>query len=351
MTRVQSDMKKYLIASDSSLRKALAAIDANKDGLVLVVDPSGVLQGTLSDGDIRRFLLAQGDLDVPVTRAMNRSPTVVVEGASSAEHARILRERRLRNLPVVDANRRPVALVNWSDALDARPSAPECAVIMAGGEGKRLLPLTESVPKPMIPVGGKPVLEAIVENLRDAGVRKIFIAINYLGEVIERHFARGEKHGVQIDYLRESKPLGTAGALSLLPSPVQGPVLVMNGDVVTRIGIPEFFHFHLSHRCAVSIAASEYRVEVPYGVLKLAGHFVQAIEEKPTHRFLCNAGIYLLDPEVLAMVRSGAPTDMTEVIALATERGLPVGGFPMHEYWLDIGRPPDLERAEKELSK
>ena len=351
MTRLQSDIKKYLITSDATLRKALAVIDANKDGLVLIVDGSGALLGTLSDGDIRRFLLAQGDLDVPVTRAMNSSPTVIAEGSTATEHARILRERRLRNLPVLDGARRPVAVVNWTDALGARPVAPECAVIMAGGEGKRLLPLTESLPKPMIPVGGKPVLESIVESLRDAGVKKIFIAINYRGEVIEAHFGHGEKHGVEIDYLRESKPLGTAGALSLLPTRPEGPVLVMNGDVVTRIGIADFFSFHLSHRCAVSIAASEYRVEVPYGVLKLAGHFVQSIEEKPTHRFLCNAGIYLLDPEVLAMIRSESSMDMTEVIALVSQRGLPVGGFPMHEYWLDIGRPPDLERAEKELSK
>jgi NDP-sugar pyrophosphorylase family protein len=219
------------------------------------------------------------------------------------------------------------------------------AIVMAGGEGNRLGPLTEKTPKPMLPVNGKPILEHIVRNLLGAGLQHIYLSVNYKADIIIEHFGDGRKFGISIEYLQEKEKLGTAGSLSLLPAIPDEPVLVMNGDVITSVDYSSFFAFHVKHRGVMTVAAMEYRVKVPFGTLQTANHFLLSVVEKPEVRFHCNAGVYALDPEALQYIPVNRAYDMTDLMSDLIHNGLPVSVFPIHECWMDIGRPEDLEKA------
>jgi len=216
---------------------------------------------------------------------------------------------------------------------------------MAGGEGKRLRPLTSQTPKPMLKVGNTPVLESIIRLLAASDIKKIYISVNYMANAIEDYFKDGSHLSVSIQYLREKKRLGTAGALTLLPETPKQPFLVINGDIVTKIDLRRLLDFHHYHRCVMTIGAVLYRLEVPYGVLDLAGHYVMNVKEKPEQKFFCNAGIYALNPEVLQFVYKETAIDMTDLMEKVVGSGLPVGAFPIHESWIDIGKFEDLQRA------
>jgi NDP-sugar pyrophosphorylase family protein len=219
------------------------------------------------------------------------------------------------------------------------------AVIMAGGEGTRLRPMTHRVPKPMLDIGGVPMIERQIERLVRAGIRRVYISVNYLGHVIEEHFGDGSTHGVEICYLREVERLGTAGALSLLPEQPDAPVLVMNGDILTTSDFGSLFSFHAAYGAHITVAAVDYRVNIPYGVLQVDGAYVTAVTEKPSQRFLCNAGMYAVSPQSLGLIPPATFHDITDLIQKCLDRGLQVAVFPVHEYWTDIGTPDDLEKA------
>jgi dTDP-glucose pyrophosphorylase len=338
------DIKNYLAESDYDIQKVIETINNNKDGIALVVDGDGRLIGSITDGDIRRYMLGGHALDQPCENVMHRNPVTVAQGASRREIVRLVKQHRIRNIPQVDDQGRPVRVVNFTELINGR-EAEYTAVIMAGGEGKRLRPLTETIPKPMLKVGDKPLLENIINNLANAGIRKIKISVNYHAEIIEGYFKDGAAHGVEIQYLREDQKLGTAGALSLIEDLPDMPVLVMNGDVVTEIGFDRLLDFHSNQRCTITIAATEYHLNIPYGVLDVAGHYVLGVQEKPTRRFLCNAGIYVIDPDIIRMVPRNTYYDMTHLLADVAKRGLPVAAFPIHENWVDIGQKEDLKRA------
>lgn len=339
----------YLVKSSDGIQTVMQVINNNKDGIALVVDGNDVLVGTVTDGDIRRFMLSGRSLDEPCSRVMYERPTTANVHTCKEELVRLIKTHRIRNIPIVDDHGKPVRLFNFSDLIDGADDQ-NCAVIMAGGEGLRLRPLTENLPKPMIKVGGTPVLEQIVRNLKCSGIETIFISINYRGEMIESHFRDGASLGVRIRYLREKKKLGTAGPLSLLQRQrvsSGGQVLVINGDVVTDVGFDRLLEFHSQHRSVLSVAAIEYRLNIPYGVLNIAGNHVVSVEEKPTRRFLCNAGIYVIEPDILHLVPENRSYDMTDLLRDVIKRGLPVSTFPIHEHWVDIGRLEDLRRVEK----
>lgn len=337
------------LAPTSLLLPAVQAIEASRRRIAIVVDEQGQIAGTLTDGDIRRCLLAGGSLNTPVSEAMNRDPITADENMSATYILDLMRRGNVLAIPLVDKNRRYVRVVHISD-IDptetvAAHSAYEFAVIMAGGEGMRLRPLTETIPKPMIEVGGIPLIEHQIRNLARAGLRKAFIAVNYLSHVIEDHFGDGARFGIEIDYIRETQKLGTAGALSLLPAQPQSPIVVMNGDILTKADFSHLHDFHVSHQALITVAAVDYRVNIPYGVIQTSGPYVEKLVEKPSQRFLCNAGIYALSPESLALMPAGAHWNMTDLIESALHVGQRVAVFPIHEYWSDIGTPGDLERA------
>jgi dTDP-glucose pyrophosphorylase len=346
-------MTREAIPETATLRDAVAAIEAARKLICAVVAADGKLLGVLSDGDIRRALLKGAGLDAPAVSAMTRTPIVGPADATPAEAHAIMAERGVAAIPLIDTAGRFARVAQISDDRTLGWTGGELfefAVIMAGGEGRRLRPLTIDLPKPMIDVGGMPLLERQVRAMVAGGLRRIYVSTNYLGHMIEDHFGDGTAFGARIDYLRERERLGTAGALSLLPARPARPILVVNGDVLTTCDFGNLFRFHAETAAMVTVAASIYRVEIPYGVLRVRDHELLSIDEKPTQRFLCNAGIYALSPAALDLVPSGRVFDMPELLSGAMRAGR-VGVFPIHEYWSDIGSPADLARALAEFSK
>ncbi len=344
-----TDTPDLTVKGDAPIREAIARIDRNRQGIVLIVDDDGRLVGTVTDGDVRRAVLRDVDLSAPVSTLMARAPVTAREGEDPQSLVDLLDRHSVRHVPIVDADGRPVRLFTLADAA-RRPRSFDFAVIMAGGQGRRLRPLTEHVPKPMIRVHDVPILERLVRAVAAAGVPLIFLSVNYRAELIRDHFGDGSRFGVVIRYLEEDEPLGTAGALALVPDEARGPVLVVNGDVLTTTDFALLFDYHRRHSAVATVAALTHEVEVPYGVLRTAHHYVIGLDEKPVMKLLVSAGIYALDPKALRLVPPGKRLDMTELLDALIRDGLPVTAWPIREYWADIGRPADLERAEREFA-
>ena len=349
-------MSETLLNPEAKLIDAVRAIEASHRRIAVVVDADERLIGTLTDGDVRRCLMADGNLQTPVSQAMNSSPLVANEGSSAGHLIDLMRQRNVMAVPIVDKLMRFQRLVHLIDlelphkgALT--PAEFDFAVVMAGGEGTRLRPLTATIPKPMIEIDGTPLLERQIERLVRSGLKRIYLSVNYLSHVIESHFGDGAAFGVEIHYLREQEKMGTAGALALLPKRPSGPILVMNGDILTTCDFGSLHAFHQTHDAQVTVAAVDYRVNVPYGVINTKGVFATGLVEKPSQRFLCNAGIYAVSPQALDLLQGNNRIDMTDIIGACLTRDIPVAVFPVHEYWSDIGTPDDLEKARALFSK
>ena len=343
-------MSETPLKPDAALVEAVRAIEASHRRIAVVVDDAGRLCGTLTDGDIRRCLLAGGTLDTPLTRAMNSQPIVAVEGVSDAHVLQLMRKGNVLAVPIVDTAGRFRRLVHASDvstaaAADMSPVRFEFAVIMAGGEGTRLRPVTDKMPKGMVEVGGVPLLERQIERLVRAGLSRVYISVNYLSHIIEDHFRDGRDFGIEVLYLREKEKLGTAGALTLLPEKPTKPIVVMNGDILTTFELGHLQRFHDQHDALITVAAVDYRIDVPYGVICTDGLYVTELQEKPSQRFLCNAGVYAASADALLLLDEARHCDMTDLIGTCIERGRKVAVFPVHEYWSDIGTMDDLEKA------
>jgi dTDP-glucose pyrophosphorylase len=328
---------------------AVNAIEASRRRIAIVLDELGRVIGTLTDGDVRRCLLAGGTLQTPVSRAMNPNPVVGDVNSTHGYLIDLLRGANVTALPLVDAAGVFQRVVHFTDLGheepidDARGFA--FAVVMAGGEGTRLRPMTHDIPKPMLEIGGMPMLARQIERLARAGIKRVYLSVNYLAHVIEEHFRDGADFGIEIRYLREQERLGTAGALSLLPERPESPMLVMNGDILTTSDFGSLFAFHRSYGADITVAAVDYRVNIPYGVVQADGAFVTGLTEKPSQRFLCNAGIYAISPGLLNLLHESTYQDITDLIQRCLQQGVRVAVFPVHEYWSDVGTPDDLDRA------
>ena len=336
-----------VIAPDTPLREAIARIDNAGTQLALVVDGQHRLEGVLSDGDVRRAVLRGLDLSVATSAVMNRNPTTAAVSSTQTELLALMRRKVLRHVPLLDGEQR-VAGLAMLETLMGCGERPNWVVLMVGGLGSRLMPLTERCPKPMLPVGGKPILENILEQFFEQGFRKFYLSVNYLAQAFKDHFGDGSRWGIEIAYLHEDKRLGTAGALSLLPEAPQDPLIVMNGDLLTRVRFDNLLDFHAEHRALATMAVREYDFQVPYGVVRLDGDSIQAIEEKPVQRFFVNAGIYALSPEVLPWIPRDTFFDMPTLFEHLLQQGRATSAYPLREYWLDIGRMEEFERAQRE---
>ncbi len=351
------DPASFVIRREASLRDAAACIDHNRTGIAVVVDGDGRLLDTITDGDVRRAVLAGRSLDTSVADLAprrERSPysTPVLAAAGDGEHKLLetMRQRHVRQLPIVDDEQRVVDLAILEDFIASDAPLAVRAVVMAGGFGTRLRPFTETVPKPMLPVGDKPLLEHVIGQLRDAGITQVNVTTHYLPEQIREHFGDGSAHGVHIAYVDEQTPLGTAGALSLIESS-QEPMLVINGDILTRVDVRAMLAFHRAHGAAMTVGVRQFEMRVPFGVVELEGARITRITEKPVHTFLVNAGVYLVEPSAHAQISRGTRTDMPELIQLLADSGAVVASFPVVEYWLDVGRPDDYERAQADAQE
>jgi dTDP-glucose pyrophosphorylase len=335
-----------VIADNASIRDALLAIDTNGRELVLVGDKSGRIVGLISDGDIRRGLLAGHTLDMPAATVMTREFFTVAPDVDRASILDVMKARSFQHVPVLDNDRRLVAIHFLRDLIGAA-AKPNIAVIMAGGQGTRLRPVTESIPKPMLEVAGRPMLERIVLHLVGHGIQTIYISVNFMAEVIEKHFGDGSNFGCRIDYLRESEPLGTGGSLSLLPRPAESPILVLNGDMISRVDVTALLEAHAQHGCLATIGVGPYQIQVPFGTVQADGDRLESLAEKPTLDILVNRGIYVLDPAVLDLVpkqKDFPITDLFEVLLAAKKS---VGVFNFDDPWADVGHLEDLRKAQR----
>ena len=338
-----------LINRDASLDQAIEVLDKAALRIALVVDESDILLGTLTDGDVRRALLGQLSLDTPVREVMNTNPKTAGKDWTESRILAVMEQYEVLQLPLVNSDQKIVGLANLHDLLNKhRHDNP--VFLMAGGFGKRLRPLTNNCPKPMLKVGDKPILEQILKNFVDAGFHRFYISTHYMPEVIRDYFGNGELWGVSIKYIHEDEPLGTGGALGLLPhDEIDKPLFMMNGDLLTSLNIHSFLEFHENHSSIATMCVREYEYQVPYGVVTSDGVQIQSMVEKPVQKFFVNAGIYLLNPELVKSVSLGTKVDMPTLLELQIDAGKSVNMFPIHEYWLDIGRMDDYQRAQNEV--
>lgn len=345
-----TDVKTALLTLDATVHHAVEVIDRSAGKIALVVDEGGHLIGTVTDGDVRRGLLHGVAFEGPVDPIVNRHPRIARVSEDKVALLARMRQDRLRQLPLVDENGLLVGLETLADLL-LQGRRDNWVVLMAGGEGRRLRPLTESVPKPMLSVGPKPLLETIIESFIAAGFHKFFLSVNYKAEQIERHFGDGSDFGAEIRYLREDAPLGTAGSLSLLPETPAAPFIVMNGDILTKVDFGQILDFHRDHHAAATMCVREYSTQIPYGVVRMKGHTLLGIQEKPMLRHFVNAGVYVLEPKALDHIAPHRPMTMPDLFDALLE-GDPscCCVCPIREYWLDVGQMADFERANDEFS-
>ncbi len=354
---MKTDVSTLCIVAASSIRQAIDCIERSVAKIALVVDDEKRLLDTITDGDIRRAILSGIDLDDHVANLRGRKgqnsryrqSITAPKGTKKSVLLSLMKRSDIRHIPLVDAQQSVVGLVTLRELI-ADDTLPIQAVVMAGGSGTRLRPLTENLPKPMVPVGGRPMLERIIEQLRDAGVSRVMVTTHYKGELISNHFGDGKGFGVNISYVEEDKPMGTAGGLSQL-EPSDEPILVINGDILTRVDFRAMLDFHVEHEAEMSVAVRRHETQVPYGVIETEDARITQVVEKPIVNHFINAGIYLLNPAVFKMIPENDSYDMPELINSLINDGRTVISFPVREYWLDIGQHKDYMRAEEDVRK
>lgn len=339
-----------LIAPGSTIRETMQVIDSTAMGIAIVVDGAGCLLGTVTDGDTRRAILKGCELTTSVAEIMNRNPVSTKPGDDFGAIIRLMRQKSLEQIPVLDEVGKVIRVEFLSDILrQNRRSTP--VVLMAGGLGVRLRPLTESCPKPMLPIGGKPMLQMILENLMDYGFHRFWLAVNYRAEMIEEHFGDGSRWGVEIEYLREEKKLGTAGALGLLPQRPETPFLVMNGDVLTRANFNLLMESQDRSQADAVMCVREHEVKIPFGVVETSGDVFVEVVEKPVLTHFINAGVYVLTPGAWDTVAKGEYLDMPTLFNQLSSQGRKVRIYPLTDFWLDVGRHGDLAEAESAMER
>lgn len=345
-----TNWKSALVGPQTPLEQAIATIDQSSLQIAIVVDADQRLLGTLTDGDVRRAMLRHVPLDVPVSQVMGTSPKTAQSDWSKELILAVMKSIQVNHLPVVDADGRIVGLEMLRDLVQV-PALTSAVFLMAGGFGTRLYPLTKEVPKPLLKVGDKAILERILESCVKAGFRRFFMSTHYLPELIQAHFGDGSNWGVSIRYVHEEAPLGTGGALGLLPhEEINEPLLVMNGDLITTVNLRGLLDFHKEHDAMATMCVRAYEQQVPFGVIQSEGAFVRSMIEKPVNRFFVNAGIYILSPALVRRVPRGVRIDMPTLLEQAIAKQERVASFPLHESWLDIGRMDDFEKAQTQFS-
>jgi dTDP-glucose pyrophosphorylase/CBS domain-containing protein len=347
----------FLVHTDATVRDAIAAIERGTAGIALVVREGKRLVGTVTDGDVRRAILRGVPLSGNVQELLRRDPDspyaepiTAPVGTPADELVTLMHLKKINQIPLLDNAGRVVGLVTLSE-LTRRKELDVPAVIMAGGFGTRLYPLTKDIPKPMLPVGEKPLLEHIIKGLSSHGIRDIWLTVHYRSAQIRDYFGEGRKWNIQIHYINEEEPRGTAGALGLLPKPFDTAFLLMNGDLLTRLNYRALYQFHRDTEAAMTVCVKEHQVNVPYGVVEAQDGLVYGLSEKPISRFHINAGIYMLTPELLRYIPQGNAYNVTDLIRTLIANGQKVVSFPVQGYWQDIGQLPDYEKARRDFAE
>lgn len=340
------DYARCVVRESATVKEAVENLNGSGLRICLVVTSDGCLLGVVSDGDVRRGLLAGEGLDSPVKAVLNQNFSSAVIGTSAAQLVRLAREHEVTHLPIVDGMGKLAGL--FIDQLGGVVTTRDnTVVIMAGGMGLRLRPLTENTPKPMLPVGGKPMVQHTIESLREEGFVNFVLAINYLGNQIEEYFGDGSDLGVRVAYVKEEQPLGTGGALSLLEGNLASPIVLVNGDVLLSARLAHMLTYHHSHSADITVGVKVLDTQIPFGVIEIEGDRIVAMQEKPVYRDFINAGVYVLEPAVISSIPPLTRLDMPDLVAEWLGQGK-VFAYPMHESWRDLGHIDDLELARQD---
>ncbi|KGR76488.1 nucleotidyltransferase family protein [Ureibacillus sinduriensis] len=336
--------RSIVVPPNKTLIEVMEIIDKSSLQFAVVTNEAGKLLGTVTDGDIRRALLKGKELQIAIKEVMNSNPIVAKLNHSCNSFYNFMRKKGLKQLPIVDEQ------FILQDILfkDYKEEKENLVILMVGGLGTRLRPLTDQIPKPMLRVGGKPILETIVDGFKQYGYTNFIFSVNYKKEVIQNYFQNGEAFGVSITYVEETKRMGTAGALSLLPEKPTKPIFVMNGDLLTQVNFEQLMQFHEEHQSFGTMCVREYQYQIPYGVIKTIGSDLLEIQEKPVNKSYVNAGIYVLDPETLSCIPKDEFYDMPSLFERLIKEQKTATVFPIREYWLDIGQLDDFEKADVE---
>jgi dTDP-glucose pyrophosphorylase len=349
VTMINPKLTEFFLAAEDTIKDAMIKFDSATIKLILIVSKDYVLQGTITDGDIRRAILKKLPIDTPLKLVMNESPKTLTASGNHASAKKLMNLYGIPAIPQLDNKKRVYNLLGIDTTAHKRDNA---VLIMAGGFGKRLKPLTDNCPKPMLKVGGKPILENIIEQFITSGFYNFYISTHYLNEQIENYFGDGSDFGVNINYIRESSPLGTAGCLSLLPDSVKDKsIIMMNGDLLTQINFENLLAYHDNEQSDISVAVREYKVQIPFGVIEHDSSNITEITEKPEKNYFINAGIYCISPNILKSIKPNIAFDMPELISKSIKGNMSTKMFPVHEYWLDIGRMNDFEQAQSDILK
>jgi len=338
------------INKNQTIKEALQIIDKGAIRIAIVLDETQKVIGTLTDGDIRRGLLNGLTLDSTIDNLYFKTPTLASINDSKEVIIQKAITKRLYQIPIVDDNGKLVDIEDLATLLKVTTKRNR-VILMAGGLGTRLRPLTEDIPKPLLKVGNKPILETIIENFAKYGFVNITICVNYKADMIKEYFGDGSKLGINIDYIQETKRLGTAGALSLIENRPQEPFFVMNADLLTNVNFSHLLDFHSFENSVATMCVREYDYQVPYGVIETNGSDITSIKEKPIQSFFVNAGIYTLSPQVFEIIPKNEFYDMPTLFETLIQHKLKTISFPVHEYWMDIGRMADFEQAQAEYHK
>ena len=344
------NISKIYLSVNSTIENALSVIDSGAVRIALVVDSDNKLLGTLSDGDIRRALLNEKTLENTIKDVYFKNPITTNKTSSKKSLLRLCSINRISQVPILDSNQKVIDLFVLNDELLKRQFENN-VILMVGGLGTRLRPLTENIPKPMLKVGEIPILQKIVESFVNRGFTKFIMCLGYKSNVIQDYFQDGSTIGASIEYVIEEKRMGTAGALTLLQRKLNKPFFVMNGDILTNIHYEKMLDFHESHNADATMCVRAYDFEVPYGVVNLNNEEITSVEEKPTHSFFVNAGIYLLEPDCINLIPKNEFYDMTSLFEKAIAEKYKAISFPLLEYWLDIGRIDEYKKANQDVDQ
>ncbi|MFD1020656.1 nucleotidyltransferase family protein [Thalassobacillus hwangdonensis] len=345
---MKREIDKLFLPPDTSLRKTLEMIDASAMQIALVVNDKKQLLGTVTDGDIRRGIIQGHSLDLPVEKVMNRNPITASIKEDKTKLLKMMGEKRIHHIPLLDDERRVVGVETLHGRIQRKDNI---VVLMAGGLGTRLRPLTDDCPKPMLPVGGKPLLETMIERLTDLGYHRFYVMVNYLSSQVIDYFGDGADRGISINYIKENKRLGTAGALSLIEEAIHLPIIVMNGDILTKVDFNQLVDFHTEGGSDATMCVRGYDYQVPYGVVEIEDDRLVQLHEKPIQHFFVSAGIYVLNPEVIRKVPYNTFYDITELFEGMMDHGQHISVFPIREYWMDIGKIEDYQKANEDYKK
>ena len=341
------NLKKITIKEDATIERALIAISKGEIKIVIVVDNKGKLIGTLTDGDIRRGFLKGLSISNSVNSLINRKPLIGKRDTNRKKLIDIAISKKIQQIPVVDDSGKVIEVI-LTDEISKKKDKSNKVLIMAGGRGLRLRPLTKNMPKPMLKVGNKPILQTIIEKFKDSGYVNFIICVNYKSQIIQNYFGNGNKFGVNIEYYKEKKRMGTAGSLGLIKKKLTDPFFVINGDILTNLDFEKLFDYHKANSATATMCIKEYNINLPYGEIKLNKKKIKSINEKPNYKFFVNSGIYIFDPKCTRLIPKKI-YDMPQLFKKLIKKKFKVVSFPLGEYWLDIGRLADFKKANEEF--